>query len=89
MPAITIYTKVYCPFCSFAKALLRKKGLSFEEIDLEDQPHRLPEMVRRAHGAKTVPQIFLDECHIGGSDDLERLNASGQLDAILKTAVPA
>ena len=89
MPAITIYTKVYCPFCTFAKSTLRSKGVAFEEIDLEEEPLRLPEMVRRAGGARTVPQIFINDEHIGGSDDLRRLDSSGQLDALLNIEIAA
>jgi glutaredoxin 3 len=89
MPAITIYTKVYCPFCTFAKNLLSSKGVAFEEIDLEEQPLRLPEMVRRAAGAKTVPQVFINDQHIGGSDDLRALETSGRLDALLKQEIAA
>jgi glutaredoxin 3 len=89
MPAISIYTKVYCPYCTFAKSILKRKGVAFEEIDLEAEPLRLPEMVSRSAGARTVPQIFIDDRHVGGSDDLRALDEAGVLDAMLAEPVAA
>ena len=85
MADIVLYTKGYCPYCHRAKALLKAKGVkSFTEYDLEVSPHKFDEMRRRSHGARTVPQIFINGDHIGGSDDLAALNRAGHLDALLK-----
>lgn len=89
MPVITIYTKVYCPYCTFAKSILTRKGVAFEEVDLEDEPLRLPEMVSRSAGARTVPQIFINNRHVGGSDDLRALDDAGVLDAMLVDPIAA
>lgn len=86
MPDITIYTKSWCPYCSRAKALLSSKGASFEEIDIEEHPDARPTMITRAGGRTTVPQIFIGERHVGGSDDLETLNRTGELDALLSAS---
>lgn len=80
---ITVYSKGYCPYCKRAKALLRSKGVSFHEIEITDNPRLTAEMVERA-GRVTVPQIFIDETHVGGSDDLFKLDAAGGLDPLLK-----
>lgn len=84
-PHITLYTKGYCPYCHRAKALLDAKSVAYEEFDLTKLPHLTDEMITRS-GRTTVPQIFIDGRHIGGSDDLAALEASGKLDALL--AVP-
>jgi glutaredoxin 3 len=83
MPPITIYTKGYCPYCHKAKALLRAKGAAFDEIDLEVTPDRRPEMIQRAGGRSSVPQIFIGATHVGGCDDIHALDASGKLDPML------
>jgi glutaredoxin 3 len=83
MPAIIIYTTPFCGFCHSAKRLLAQKGLKFEEIDVSSDPVRRAEMVRRAGGRRTVPQIFIGARHIGGCDDLYGLNAKGELDTLL------
>ena len=83
MPTITIYTKGYCPYCHKAKALLRAKGAAFDEIDLEVSPERRPEMIQRAGGRSTVPQIFIGATHVGGCDDIHALDQSGKLDPLL------
>lgn len=83
MPAITIYTKSWCPYCSSAKALLTAKGAAFTEIDIEKTPAARAEMIQKAGGRTTVPQIFIDSRHVGGSDDLHALDARGELDAAL------
>ena len=81
-PKITIYTTPYCPYCHAAKALLKKKGAAFEEIDVQD-PHLRQEMMLRSHGRRTVPQIFIGDAHVGGSDDIHELDRRGQLDPML------
>jgi glutaredoxin 3 len=83
VPQIEIYTSPFCGYCTRAKALLSRKGVAFQEIDaLEDG--RRKEMVTRAGGRRTVPQIFIDGHHIGGCDDLYALDAAGGLDPMLK-----
>lgn len=82
-PAIVIYTKFGCPYCSRAKRLLDGKGAEYTEHDITmGGPHR-DEMRERAPDAMTVPQIFIGETHVGGSDDLAALDRSGKLDALL------
>lgn len=84
MAKVELYTKSWCGYCSAAKRLLKGKGVPFDEVDVEDNPERLPEMIRRAGGRRTVPQIFIDDRHIGGSDDLHMLERQGTLDPLLK-----
>jgi glutaredoxin 3 len=84
MPEITIYTKGWCPYCQAAKALLKRKGAAFTEHDVEQDPAALKEMLDRSGGRRTVPQIFIGETHVGGSDDLHALDARGGLDPLLK-----
>ena len=81
-PHITIYTTPACPYCHAAKALLTRKGASFEEIDVQD-PALRRQMMLRANGRHTVPQIFIGEQAIGGSDDLHALDAAGRLAALV------
>ncbi|MBA3940822.1 MAG: glutaredoxin 3 [Sphingopyxis sp.] len=83
MAVIEVYTKAFCPYCSRAKALLGDKGAAFQEIDVTMDRAGFDAMVERAHGRRTVPQIFIDGRHIGGSDDLAALEAGGKLDALL------
>jgi glutaredoxin 3 len=80
MPAVTIYTKDYCPYCHKAKALLTKKGVSFTEHDVTDDAAGFSEMVRVSHGRRTVPQVFIGDRHVGGCDDLHAADARGDLD---------
>ena len=82
MPTVTIYTTPYCPYCHAAKALLKKKGVAFEEIDVQDAGLR-QQMMLRSNGRRTVPQIFIGEAHVGGSDDIHELDRRGQLDPML------
>ncbi len=84
MAAIDIYIKPTCPYCLRAQALLKKKGVAFQVIDINKEPERRPEMIERAGGRSTVPQIFIDGRHVGGCDDLHALDAAGQLDALLQ-----
>ncbi|HLM40168.1 MAG TPA: glutaredoxin 3 [Microvirga sp.] len=84
MPSITIYTKGWCPYCGAAKKLLDEKGAAFTEIDIEKQPEARAEMIRKAGGRSTVPQIFIGERHVGGCDDLYALDDKGQLEPLLQ-----
>ncbi len=83
MAKIEVYSSIFCPYCSRAKSLLERKGVDFETIDVMEQPNRRDEMVKRAGGRTSVPQIFINGEHIGGSDDLHALDRAGQLDAKL------
>jgi glutaredoxin 3 len=83
MQPITIYTTMFCPYCRSAKRLLTKKGAEFTEIDVTMKPGIREEMIRRARGKRTVPQIFIGAHHVGGSDELYALDAKGELDALL------
>lgn len=83
MAKVEVYSTNWCPFCTRARSLLRRKGVSFVEIDIEEDPRRRSEMIRRTGGRTSVPQIFIDGQLIGGSDDLAALDAAGQLDAKL------
>lgn len=83
MAEVVIYTTSMCPYCYRAKALLTQKGVTFTEIDVGMDPSRREEMIKRADGRRTVPQIFINEQHIGGSDDLYALDAKGKLDPLL------
>ena len=83
MAKIEVYSSIFCPYCARAKSLLERKGVDFETIDVMEQPARRDEMVQRAGGRTSVPQIFINGEHIGGSDDLHALDRAGQLDAKL------
>ncbi|RYY25273.1 MAG: glutaredoxin 3 [Sphingomonadales bacterium] len=83
MAKIEIYTKAFCPYCSRATALLTSKGADFEEFDITMGGPKRTEMLGRSNGRTTVPQIFIDGKHIGGSDDLAALERAGELDALL------
>ncbi|KWV93017.1 glutaredoxin 3 [Erythrobacter sp. YT30] len=82
-PNIDIYTKFACPFCVRAKQLLSAKGASFNEYDITAGGEKRDEMLARAPDARTVPQIFIGDRHVGGSDDLAALEHAGELDALL------
>ena len=84
MPPITIYTTPTCPFCIAAKRLLTSRGLSFDEISVAGDSVKRNEMREKAGGQNTVPQIWIGETHVGGSDDLYALEASGELEQILE-----
>lgn len=84
MPKVEIYTSPLCGYCHAAKRLLTGKGVEFSEIDVMSAPERREEMVQRANGGRTVPQIFIGEVHVGGSDDLHALERAGKLDALLE-----
>lgn len=83
MAKIEIYTKAFCPYCTRAKRLLDEKGVAFDEFDITMGGPKRQEMIQRAGGRSTVPQIFIDDRHIGGSDDLAALEREGQLDPLL------
>jgi glutaredoxin 3 len=83
MPKIEIYTKFMCPYCARAMALLKRKGAAFDEHDITMGGPDRAVMLERSNGRTTVPQIFIGERHIGGSDDLAALDAAGELDALL------
>ena len=83
MASIEIYTSPTCGYCHAAKRLLAQKGVNFNEVDVARHPERRPEMVQRAQGRRTVPQIFIDGRHVGGCDDLYALDAQGELDPLL------
>ncbi|MEE8246060.1 MAG: glutaredoxin 3 [Alphaproteobacteria bacterium] len=86
MAEVKIYTTLFCPFCWRAKALLKEKGVDFEEIDVTLSPGARRRMIELAEGRQSVPQIFIDGRPIGGSDELEALEAAGELDAVLEAA---
>ena len=84
MPEIVMYTTTFCPYCSSAKSLLDSKGFSWEEINLDQEPHRWAEMIEKADGRSTVPQIFVNGKGVGGFDDLAALDRGGNLNGILQ-----
>lgn len=83
MQNVTLYTTQLCGFCHAAKRLLTQKGVTFDEIDVAMNPDKRQEMMARAHGRHTVPQIFVGEIHVGGCDDLYDLERAGKLDPLL------
>ena len=83
MARIEIYTKAFCGFCARAKQLLAAKGVEFEEYDITMGGPKRAEMLQRTHGRSTVPQIFIDDRHVGGCDDLHELELHGRLDPLL------
>jgi glutaredoxin 3 len=86
MAAIDIYTIRYCPYCQDAKELLTRKGVEFHEIDVSANRSLRQEMMTRANGCSTFPQIFIGPTHIGGCDDLYALDDAGKLDPLLAEA---
>ncbi len=83
MQPVDIYTSPFCGYCHAAKRLLSQKGVTFSEIDVARAPERRQEMMSRANGRHTVPQIFVGQTHVGGCDDLYALERSGRLDPLL------
>jgi glutaredoxin 3 len=83
MKPVEIYTSPLCGFCHAAKRLLNEKGVGFAEVDVLAQPERKAEMMQRANGGRTVPQIFIGDTHVGGCDELYALERAGKLDALL------
>ena len=84
MARVEMYTKMFCPYCSRAKRLLADKGVEVEEYDITLGGTKRDEMLSRANGRHTVPQIFIDDHHVGGSDDLAALDHAGELDPLLR-----
>jgi len=83
MSPVDIYTTRYCPYCNAAKALLKRKGVTYSEIDVSRDWERRNEMIQRANGRMMVPQIFIGPVHVGGSDELHALERAGKLDPLL------
>jgi glutaredoxin 3 len=83
MPKVTIYTSSYCPYCISAKRLLDKKGVEYEEIPVDGRSAVRAEMISKAGGRYTVPQIWIGDRHVGGCDDLYELEDTGRLDSLL------
>lgn len=81
-PAVVMYTTSWCPYCSRARQLLGSKNVAIEEIDIDSAPGKRAEMQQRS-GRRTVPQIFIGDHHVGGSDDLAALEEAGKLDGLL------
>lgn len=84
MAKVEIYTRDFCGYCTRAKALLTRKGVAFEEFDAGTDPVRRREMIQRSNGGYTYPQVFIDGVSVGGSDDIHDLDATGELDRMLK-----
>ena len=83
MPKVVIYCTDMCPYCTLARSLLDKKGVRYEEIRIDEQPERRAEMESRANGRTSVPQIFINDVHVGGFDDLAELDVDDELDPML------
>lgn len=83
MADVVIYTRQFCGFCTAAKKLLEKKGVAYTERDATFEPSLRKEMMQKANGRATFPQIFVGKTHVGGCDDLHALERSGKLDALL------
>ncbi len=83
MAKVEIYTKAFCPYCARAKSLLESKGVAYEEYDISMGGPKRTEMLERAKGGSTVPQIFIDGAHVGGCDDIHALDRAGKLDPLL------
>ena len=86
-PEVTLYTSAWCPYCMRAKALLERKGIAFREIDVEAGRELRQEMIARSGGRRTVPQVFINGTHLGGSEELAAAERSGELDRLL--GIPA
>ncbi len=80
MAKIEVYSGDYCPYCMRAKALLKQRGLEFNEYNVQSEPEKRVEMAKRAPGARTIPQIFINDRHVGGCDDLYALDKKGELE---------
>lgn len=84
MQSVIVYTTRICPYCISAKRLLSKKGVSYQEISVDTSDEKYEEMLARSGGMRTVPQIFIGNTHVGGSDDLHALDRAGKLDPLLQ-----
>jgi glutaredoxin 3 len=83
MPDVTIYTTPFCSYCHAAKALFSRRGIAFREIDVSRNPSERQRMMVQAHGRRTVPQVFVDGVHLGGSREIFELDRNGRLDSFL------
>lgn len=86
MAKVEIYTTMWCGYCARARGLLQKKGVAFDDIDIEADGAKRDEMIQRTKGRTSVPQIFIDGVHVGGSDDLAALDRAGKLNPLLGLA---
>ncbi len=86
MTTIEMYSGDFCPYCMRAKSLLKKKGLEFTEYNVQTDPERRSEMLQRTAGARSIPQIFINDRHVGGCDELYALEKKGELDSWLSAA---
>ncbi|HKK06558.1 MAG TPA: glutaredoxin 3 [Gammaproteobacteria bacterium] len=86
MANVVMYCTATCPYCIRAQRLLEDKGVAFEQIRVDLEPDRRAEMVQRAGGRTSVPQIFIEDMHVGGCDEIYALERAGKLDALLQTA---
>ncbi|MEY8803198.1 glutaredoxin 3 [Leisingera sp. XS_AS12] len=84
MKPVEIYTSPLCGYCHAAKRLLDQKGVTYSEVNVLEEPERKAEMIQRANGGRTVPQIFIGDTHVGGCDDLCALEEAGKLDPLLR-----
>ena len=84
MKKVTMYSGDPCPYCRAAKALLKSKNVEIEEFDIWKAPAKAKEMLQRTNGARTIPQIFVGDHYVGGNEQLQNANRSGELDKILK-----
>ena len=85
MPIVELYTSPFCGYCIIAKRLLRDNNLIYVEVDLSSEPNRRSEMLLRSGGSHTVPQIFINNKHVGGCDELRALDRSGELSKMIST----
>lgn len=83
MPNVVMYTTAHCPYCIRARTLLDRKGVSYTDLRIDDDPALRPEMIEKANGRTSVPQIFIDDFHVGGFDDMAELDIDGELDTRL------
>ena len=84
MKQVVIYTSAACPYCIKAKQLLEKKGVSYQEVRIDKEPDKLDEVIQKSGGRTTVPQIFIEDTHVGGCDELYALEKEGKLDTMLE-----
>ena len=83
---VEMFTSPICPYCVRAKSLLERKGADYQEIDISNDPDLREEVIKRSGGRTSVPQIFINDFHVGGADDLYALDSEGKLDELLKSA---
>ena len=85
-PPVVMYSTGWCPYCDRARGLLHRKGVAFSEVKVDEDPTQRDTMLKRSGGRRTVPQIFIGDRHVGGSDDLYALERAGELDKLLGRA---